>query len=92
MSHSMPTARRLPSRKLLAPWVFAVFFAFFTLAACSTSAAPSECIRAAERVGLPESMIEQIKKPGDLNALERIALREALKRAGIDDVCKLGDG
>ncbi|MCY3692065.1 MAG: hypothetical protein OXI54_01265 [Chloroflexota bacterium] len=57
-----------------------------TLLAC-TSAAPSECIKAAEDAGLPENVIEQLKKPGDLNAIERIALREVLKKAGLDDVC-----
>ena len=57
-----------------------------SLTAC-TSAAPSACIEAAEAAGLPESVIEQLKKPGDLNAIERIALREALKKAGLDDVC-----
>ena len=57
-----------------------------SLAAC-TSAAPSACIEAAEAAGLPESVIEQLKKPGDLNAIERIALREALKKAGLDDLC-----
>ena len=81
--------RRVPCRKLLAAGAFALFL---TLAACSTSAVPSECIKVAENAGLPKSMIEQLKKPGDLNALERIALREALKRAGIDDVCQVADG
>ena len=56
-------------------------------AACSTSAAPSECVQAAEKAGLPESVIEQLKKPGDLNAIQRVALREALKKAGLDDIC-----
>ena len=60
------------------------------LVGCSTSAVPSECIKAAEAAGLPSSVIEQLKKPGDLNALERVALREALKRAGLDDLCKVG--
>ena len=55
--------------------------------ACSTSAAPSECVQAAEKAGLPESVIEQLKKPGDLNAIQRVALREALKKAGLDDIC-----
>ena len=52
-----------------------------------TSAAPSECVKAAEEAGLPDNVIEQIKKPGDLNAIERVALREVLKKAGIDDLC-----
>ena len=69
-----------------------MFAMFLILAARSTSAVPSECIRAAENAGLPEAMIEQMKKPGDLNTFERIALREALKKAKVDDVCKIGDG
>ena len=58
----------------------------FAITAC-TSAAPSQCVQAAENAGLPESVIEGIKNPGDLNAIERIALRELLKKAGLDDVC-----
>ena len=52
-----------------------------------TSAAPSECVKAAEGAGLPDSVIEQLKKPGDLNAIERVALREVLKKAGLDEIC-----
>ena len=52
-----------------------------------TSAAPSECVKAAEDAGLPENIVEQIKKPGDLNVIERVALREVLKKAGLDDIC-----
>ena len=65
----------------------ALTLALSVLAACSTSAAPSECVQAAEKAGLPESVIEQLKKPGDLNAIQRIALREALKKAGLDAIC-----
>ena len=54
--------------------------------ACA-SAAPSECVKAAEDAGLPENVIEQLKNPGDLNAIERVALREVLKKAGLDDLC-----
>ena len=42
--------------------------------------------------GLPEAMIDQLKKPGDLNTVGGIALSEALNRAGSDDVCQIGDG
>lgn len=65
----------------------ALTLALSVLAACSTSAAPSECVQAAEKAGLPESVIEQLKKPGDLNAIQRVALREALKKAGLDAIC-----
>ena len=67
-------------------WMIAAATSAIVVLAC-TSAAPSECVTAAENAGLPESVIEQIKKPGDLNAIERIALRELLKKAGVDDVC-----
>ena len=71
-------------KKLLA---VALLTLALSLVACNTSAAPSACVEAAEAAGLPESVIEQLKKPGELNAIERIALREALKKAGLDDVC-----
>ena len=60
------------------------------MTACNfINAAPSECIRAAEDAGLPDDVIDQLENPGDLNALERVALQQALKRAGIDDVCEV---
>ena len=56
--------------------------------ACSLfNAAPSECIAAAEDAGLPDSVIEQLRNPDGLNAVERAALQRALRQAGIDDVC-----
>ena len=65
----------------------AILIATLVSMACSTSAVPSQCVTAAQEAGLPESIIEQIQNPGDLNALERVALREALKKAGLDDIC-----
>ena len=53
------------------------------------SAAPSECIEAAEEAGLPDNVIEQLRNPEDLNAIERAALRRILDQAGIDDVCEV---
>ena len=73
-------------RRLLASALAALAIALAALA-CSTSAAPSACVDAAEKAGLPDRVIEQIKKPGELNAVERIALREILKKAGLDEVC-----
>ena len=64
----------------------ALAVAALAILAC-TSAAPSECVKAAEDAGLPENIIEKLEKPGDLNAIERIALRETLKKAGLDDIC-----
>ena len=58
------------------------------LVAC-TSAAPSACIQAAQDAGLSDGTIEQLRNPGDLNALERAALNRVLTQAGIDDVCQI---
>ena len=52
-------------------------------------AAPSECIQAAEEAGLSDEIIDQLENPGDLNALERAALQQALRQAGVDDVCEV---
>ncbi len=86
---SAPPPRVSRGKKLLAALGIALCL---TLTACSTSAAPSECIKAAEAAGLPDKVIEQLKTPGDLNAIERIALRKAMEKAGLDSVCSLGDG
>ena len=57
-------------------------------AACSLfNAAPSECIRAAEDAGLPDRVVEQLRSPEGLNAVERAALQRILVQAGIDDLC-----
>ena len=53
------------------------------------NAAPSECIQAAEEAGLSDEIIDQLENPGDLNALERAALQQVLRQAGIDDVCEV---
>ncbi len=53
------------------------------------NAAPSECIQAAEEAGLSDEIIDQLENPGDLNALERAALQQALRQAGVDDVCEV---
>ena len=59
------------------------------MSACNFfNAAPSDCIQAAEEARLPEEMIDQLENPEGLNALERAALQQALKRAGIDEMCE----
>ncbi len=60
--------------------------AIFAAIACA-EAAPSECLQAAEKAGLPDAIIERIAKPDGLNPVERIALRKALEKAGIADLC-----
>ena len=57
--------------------------------ACSTSAAPDECVAAADDAGAPGSVIRQLENPGDLNAAERIVLNRTLQRLGVDDVCSV---
>ena len=59
-----------------------------TVALACFGAAPSECIEAAERAGLPDEVIEQLHNPEGLNAIERAALNRILSQAGIDDVCE----
>ena len=71
------------SKKLLVPMAMAIMA---TTLAC-INASPSECVKAAEKAGLPDEVIEQLKKPGDLNAAERFALNRVLSKAGIDDLC-----
>ena len=66
----------------------AVLF-ILTALACSTSAAPYECVAAAENAGAPDAVIGQLENPGDLNAAERIILNRTLQRLGIDDVCSV---
>ena len=57
-----------------------------TTLAC-INASPSECIQAAEKAGLPDEIIDQLKNPGGLNPAERFALNRALSKAGIADAC-----
>ena len=72
-------------------WLMAAFCAGAICAAvlgCSTSAAPTECLDAAREAGLPDAMLDHIRNPGDMNALERVALRKALEAAGLDTLCQ----
>ena len=59
-----------------------------TAAVACSGATPSECIKAAEAAGMPDKVIEQLRNPGDLNAIERAVLNRALSQAGLDDVCE----
>ena len=63
-----------------------VFLIAATTLACF-NAAPSECIKAAEEAGLPNNIIEQLKRPGEMNPAERLVLNRALRSAGIADIC-----
>ena len=81
--------------KIMPPVRFGIFIAatlamvLLATTACFFNAAPSECIQAAEEAGLPDDAIEQLRNPGDLNAIERAALNRILSRAGVDDVCEV---
>ncbi len=60
---------------------------------CSDDAAPGDCIDAARDAGVPDRVVEWMQQPpGDLGAMERIAIREALEKFGLGDACRaLGD-
>ncbi len=57
--------------------------------ACNTSAIPGECLKALEDQNVPPAVIEKIKEQasGDLNLVQRTAVRLAFEKAGVDDVC-----
>ena len=57
--------------------------------ACNTSAIPGECLKAMEDHNVPEEVIELVKDKagGDLNLIQRTAVRLAFEQAGVDDVC-----
>lgn len=76
----------MSSIRIIGP-TLAVLMIMLVAALSCFSAAPSECIEAAEEAGLPDEVIEQLRNPGDLNAIERAALRRILEQAGIDDLC-----
>ena len=75
---------------LCAAVVVVVLLAF----ACSDDAAPGECIDAAEEAGVPDAVIDWMKQPSDeLGSIERIAIREALEKFGLGNVCsEVSDG
>ena len=56
--------------------------------ACSTSATPNACLDAARDAGVPERYLEHLENPGDMGAMQRLALRKALEVAGVDDICE----
>lgn len=59
-----------------------------SLIACNSSTIPGECLDAMEEHNIPENVIELIKENagGDLNYLQRTALRLAFEKAGVDDL------
>ena len=67
----------------------ATLFTILILAAgCSTDVAPSECVQAAEDAGVPNAVVEWMKRPLDeLGVIERVAIRKALEEFGLGDAC-----
>lgn len=63
--------------------------ASISIIACNTSTIPGECLEALESYNVPEEAIELIKEKagGDLNIIQRTAVRLAFEQAGVDDLC-----
>ena len=65
-----------------------VFFFIQQLGLLSGNAAPDECIKKAEELGVPENVIGLLKRPSDdLSFAERTIIRKALEGVRIDDAC-----
>ena len=81
---------RWPSRKawLVIGVVAAGLVLIGVLTGCNTSATPTACLDAPKNAGVPEKFLEHLSNPGDLNAIERIALRKALEAAGVGNACE----
>ncbi len=73
----------------ISTWLTVAAAAVCVLAiACSDDAAPGECIDSAERVGVPDAVIDWMKQPSDeLGSIERVAIREALEKFGLGEAC-----
>ena len=66
----------------------AAVLAMVLFMACSDDAAPADCIDAAREAGVPDKVIEWMKQPHeDWGTIERIAIREALEKFGLDTLC-----
>ena len=76
--------------KIIASITIAALMLGFSIACDFFNAAPSECIQVAEDAGLPDHVIEQLRNPEGLNAVEQAALQRVLVQARIDDVCEVG--
>lgn len=76
-------------------WLGLAAMAILVLAiACSDDIAPGDCVDAANAAAVPEAVVDWMKQPSDeLGSIERIAIREALERYGLGDVCsEVADG
>lgn len=71
----------------LLPFACFLLAAILLAAISCLAASPQGCIQAAEDVGLPSHMVDQLRDPDGLNPIEKAALQQALRRTGIDDVC-----
>ena len=76
-------------------WLVLAAMATLVLAiACSDDVAPGDCVDAANAAAVPEAVVGWMKQPSDeLGSIERMAIREALERYGLGDVCsEVADG
>lgn len=60
-----------------------------SVTACNTSAIPGECLQALEDHNVPEEVIELVKEKagGDLNFVQRAAVRLAFEQDGVGAAC-----
>lgn len=72
-------------KKLIAALVITAI----SVTACNTSAIPGECLQALEEHNVPEEVIERVKEKagGDLNFVQRTAVRLAFEQAGVGAAC-----
>ena len=70
--------------------IISAVIALVFLLACNTSTIPGECLKAMEDNYIPEEVIELVKEKagGELNLVQRTAVRLAFEKAGVDDVCR----
>lgn len=88
-TNATAAATRPPVASVIITAVAIAVLLMLAALACSTSAAPDECVAAAADAGAPDAVIRQLENPGDLNAAERIILNRTLQRLGVDDVCSV---
>ena len=85
---SMSPGLKLMRASLRGPTA-ALFITLIAFLGCNTSTIPGECLKALEDNNVPRQVIELVKErsAGDLNLIERTAVRLAFEKAGVDDVC-----
>ncbi len=71
------------------PIFLSAILATAVFVSCNTSTIPGECIEAMRDNNVPENVIQLVtdKASGELNLIERTAVRLAFEKAGVDDIC-----